>query len=169
MFRSNPEMIRHYFNELLSDGQEHSLGEVKEYIMNACEGKSVTGDTLTIPTITSTVHAMVRENYPDLLQTRRGHYMKQPISEEATAVKTMLQRAKNVLQETQSKLTKVYSVDLRLPYFFENLPQMQAHARHLRDAVRAAIEYIDSELEQLPRESIRQEDNEEEQAPTQGM
>jgi hypothetical protein len=92
VFKSNTEMARHYFRELMADGQEHSTKEINDYIHDKAETYGVDGKRLTDETIHSAIWYMFRQDRDvTYMQTRKGFYQKTP--EEA-----MLENARNVLQ-----------------------------------------------------------------------
>jgi hypothetical protein len=76
-FRSNAELARHFFKELLEDGKEHSYREVRDYVLDKTDGRGVDGERMTDETIHSAIWYMFRhERDTDYLQTHKGYYQK---------------------------------------------------------------------------------------------
>jgi hypothetical protein len=76
-FRSNAELARHFFKELLEDGKEHSYREIKGYVLDKTDGRGVDGERMTDETIHSAIWYMFRqEQDTSYIQTRKGYYQK---------------------------------------------------------------------------------------------
>jgi hypothetical protein len=90
-FRSNADMVRHYFKELMADGQERSTKEINEYIHEKSDGQGVDGKRLTDETIHSAIWYMFRQDHDvSYTQTRKGFYQKSTAND-------MVENAKNNL------------------------------------------------------------------------
>ncbi len=76
MFNTTGDLIRHYFFELLEDGQEHSTKEIANYVFEKTGGVGISGERLADTSIHSAVWYCVRKPEALYVQTRRGHYMK---------------------------------------------------------------------------------------------
>ena len=92
-FQSNAEMIRHYFKELMADGQEHSTKEINEYIHDKTNGFGVDGKHFTDETIHSAIWYIFRQDHDiRYMQTRKGFYQKTPAN-------ASLEKAQKYLRE----------------------------------------------------------------------
>lgn len=76
MFKTTGDLIRHYFFELLEDGQEHSAKEIADYIFQKMSGVDIAGARLADTTIHNAIWYCVRRHEALYVQTRRGYYMK---------------------------------------------------------------------------------------------
>ncbi len=80
LFRSNSDMARHLFKELLKDGQEHSAKEINDYIFDKTNGMGVDGERLTEETIHSAIWYMFRHDHDlSYMQARKGYYQRNTV------------------------------------------------------------------------------------------
>lgn len=80
LFRSNADMARHLFKELLKDGQEHSSKEINDYIYDKTNGIGVDRDRLTEETIHSAIWYMFRHDHDlSYMQTCKGYYQRNTV------------------------------------------------------------------------------------------
>ena len=54
-FRSCAELVRYYLNQILSDGEEHSLKEIKNYVMEKGNELGYSGASLEEPAVLSAI------------------------------------------------------------------------------------------------------------------
>lgn len=79
-FRSNSDMARHFFKELLEDGQEHSAKEINEYIFDKTGSTGVDGARLTDETIHSAIWYLFRHDHDlSYIQIRKGYYQRNTV------------------------------------------------------------------------------------------
>ncbi|MDD4494428.1 MAG: hypothetical protein PHV32_08805 [Eubacteriales bacterium] len=98
LFRSNADMARHLFKELLNDGHEHSAKEINNYIYEKTGGWGVDGERLTDETIHSAIWYMFRHDHDlSYMQTRKGYYQKNNVD-------TLLGDGKNSLRGISIKV-----------------------------------------------------------------
>ena len=71
-FKSNAELIRYYFKELLEDGEEHKLAEIKNY----AKTHSDSGHELTNAMFAGTIKTLVESGDGQYEIPRRGVYKK---------------------------------------------------------------------------------------------
>lgn len=73
IFRSNSDMVKHYARELLSDGKEHTLNEIINYVYWQNGRKDVSGGILTQSTVNSALWKLFSSDNK-YVKTKRGHY-----------------------------------------------------------------------------------------------
>lgn len=72
-FRSNSDMVKHYAKELLSDGKEHTLNEMINYVYWQNGRKDVSGGILSHSTVNSALWKLFSSDNR-YVKTKRGHY-----------------------------------------------------------------------------------------------
>jgi hypothetical protein len=77
-FDSNAKLVRHYFLELLADGEEHSFGEILAYINEKTAGAGVDGKRLTDEMVKSSIWYRLRYGTASYIQSKRGFYQMLP-------------------------------------------------------------------------------------------
>lgn len=170
MFYSNPDMIRQHFDELMSDGEEHSIREIAQYIREATGNHSIEGGKLTDSMINSTVHKMLGKDSPDFVRTRRGYYQKIKMAQAETFdMKILLHKTRDILDETLNKLNKVYTINISTPGLVDVFSMLKENGHQVREYIRDAIAYVDSELELLSPADCPEEDKDQSCYPTLGM
>ena len=76
-FRSNADLARHYFRELMEDGQEHSIKEIDSYIFAKSAGQDTHGKRFTNRKIDSTLSYVFRHDPgSNYIHIRKGWYRK---------------------------------------------------------------------------------------------
>ena len=71
-FKSSAELIRHYFKELLEDGKEHKLAEIKNYAKSHAKG----GKELTNAMFAGTIKILIESGDGKYENPSRGVYRK---------------------------------------------------------------------------------------------
>ena len=85
-FYSNAEMIRHFFEKLLSDGKEHETSEIHEYIFAETGGTGADGRAITPTMISNAVREAVTAPDSMLVNIRRGYYQQKEYNAESVIV-----------------------------------------------------------------------------------
>jgi hypothetical protein len=106
MFKSNAEMVRHLFKEMLDDGKEHSYKEICDYINDKTKGRNVEGGRLHDKTIYAAIWYLFKnENDFRYAQPRKGYYQKNSAESLLGDGKTGLRQfALRTLNEAKEKI-----------------------------------------------------------------
>ncbi len=78
---ANSDIIRPHIIELLSDGQPHSIREIKNYVMEMTGGIGSGGEQITTSMISSTMYNL-KVNDGEYSHLKRGWYKKETGAEE---------------------------------------------------------------------------------------
>ena len=99
-FKSDAELIRHYFEELLSDGQEHTIHDVLAHVL-CCNGDIGTnGKPITYEKVQNVLFQFVRSKGSGYRMARRGCYVKEdtPTVSQTTQINTLHSTCDNALR-----------------------------------------------------------------------
>ena len=99
-FKSDAELIRHYFEELLSDGREHTIHEVLAYVLSCNGDIGANGKPITYNKVQNALFQFVRSKNCGYIMARRGCYIKEhaPAKPQATRPHTLHSACDNALQ-----------------------------------------------------------------------
>jgi hypothetical protein len=145
MFNSNADMVRHFFQELLDDGKEHSYKEICSYINDKTNGRRVDGGRLTDETIHSAIWYLFKhDNDFRYAQTRKGYYQK-------NSAESLLGNGKNSLRQvslqTLSEAKEKIQIHAALPGISEQEQKdVSQILRNIIGAIEQAIARIDGNV-----------------------
>lgn len=132
-FRTNTEMILHYCEELLEDGQDHGIPEIREYVNQKTGCKGVAGAPLPPHLIGMTL-------YNHFTAVSRGVYRKieaAPVQAPPSETEKLLHGLSRVDEELSKALTLNYC---DLPLTGEKLQELFAIGIQIRTLIRQARE-----------------------------
>lgn len=107
-FRSNAEEIRHYCKELLEDGQEHTLSEMKEYTKKHSER----GYEFTEAMYAGSIKTMIDSGNGQYIIMRRGVYKKSDSNFEAVAHEHVQVQLDISLDDNKDNLVAEYLTEI---------------------------------------------------------
>lgn len=81
-FKSDAELVRHYFGEFMADGRERSIHEVLAYVLQRHGNVGVNGKTITYNKVQNVLFQFVRSKNSGYMMAGRGHYVKEAIAGE---------------------------------------------------------------------------------------
>ena len=76
IFNSNADMIRHYFEKLLSDGNVHEMSDIQKYIISETKDKLTSNDEITPSMISSVIIKATNAPESRYKHINRGYYQK---------------------------------------------------------------------------------------------
>lgn len=75
-FHTNTEMAMYYIKELLSDGCEHPMTEIYDYVMENCKAQTILGESMRTTVISSAVWRLAHTEGSGYFRLRRGIYQR---------------------------------------------------------------------------------------------
>jgi len=114
-FNSNPEMICHYFKELLSDGKEHSMPDIIEYVKQQHGDMGIDGNELSKAMFESAVRNFLRSDNGEgeYSLVRRGKFQRLA-PDPANAMDTVCWNMTSVLRKTEQDLRECFGRLIRI-------------------------------------------------------
>lgn len=109
-FRSNSELVRHLIQELLSDGEVHSLTEITDYVLKKSETYELKGP-LTMAVLTNTFGKMLRAKNSPYVAAKRGHYVLANMMEKGCKMGAF-EKASKILEQTEERIKSCFVVKL---------------------------------------------------------
>ena len=88
-FKSDAALIRHYFEELLSDGNKYTIYEVVAYIIRAYGDTALSGAAINYAKVQNVLHQFLRSGKSGYVMPCRGSYIKGEALVQNQAIQTV--------------------------------------------------------------------------------
>ena len=143
-FKSDAEMIRYYFKELLSDGEEHSRLDIISYVKQRYGETGISGASLTNSMFDSAIKTLLSSN-ADYYYVRRGVFKWHGETRLESSLTNVCDNIKRVLKTAEASIRGNITTCL----LSKNISNDKAFA--LRDTVMDVIAILE-QAEQLLKE-----------------
>ena len=141
-FRTNAEMARHYFFELLDDGIEHSVTEITGYVFDKTDKRGVSGGQLTQSMISSAIRGYFLKDEKTYIQTRRGFYKKRDVSVSVDIKTEVHGLITKVLRNAKNDINRCFIIDVsKLNASAGEITELQKLSEHILAVLSDLIDY----------------------------
>lgn len=147
-FYSNTTMLKHYIRELLSDGQEHSIPEIAQYIFDQTEQIGVNGKPFAPNIINNALHSMVYAD-GEVQNVRRGVYKRghQIVDNSRLSADQILNNGIRVLDQAVERLDRCFMINLHdSEISYDEILRLGQYGRQIRDVLQQTKETIVTDL-----------------------
>lgn len=166
---ANSDIIRPHIIELLSDGQPHSIREIRNYVMEMTGGIGSGGERITTSMIGSTMYNLTM-NEGEYSHLKRGWYKKETGVAEVILEnerEKLYNQAQAIIERTIISLNQTFSIDyLTTELSVKEIMSVSNVGKEIGRLLTRANEIIEQQLEEI---SLEQEDIENEETMQLGM
>jgi uncharacterized protein YdiU (UPF0061 family) len=160
IFQSDAEMIRHYFKELLSDGEEHSLPDVIEYVKQKHGETGIAGNELSYSTFNNAIRSLLRPNNREYATVRRGVF-KMGVANQENVIDAICKNMSWILIRTESDIRDCFVKHLDITEMsMESIHALQETSRDvfalLNQATQAVNDFQNRQREEMQPSELEQ-------------
>jgi len=147
---ANSDIIRPHIIELLSDGQPHSIREIRNYVMEMTGGIGSGGEQITIAMIGSTMYNLTMGD-GEFSHLKRGWYKKETGLDEVVSEnerQKLYSQAQTIIERTIGSLNQTFSIDyLTTELSVEEIMAVSNVGKEIGRLLTRANEIIEQQLE----------------------